>query len=159
MSLYVCAYRSNVFTWLSSYVYLYALLWHILYVFISLHACILVNIFVSWVWVYPCVSLCDLLPCIWTIAIFFFFWLHHTTCRILVSQPGIKPCPTPTGEAQSPNHQRNPYTVCTDSLCMWGPVCDCTRVLVCALYVSICALLVCIRCFLCVSHSEFVPNS
>ena len=33
----------------------------------------------------------------------FYFWLHHTTCGILIPQPGIKPV-SPALEAQSPNH-------------------------------------------------------
>ena len=34
---------------------------------------------------------------------FFFFWPHHTACRILVPQPGIEPVP-PALEMQSLNH-------------------------------------------------------
>ena len=34
---------------------------------------------------------------------FFFFWLHHVACGILVPQPGIEPVP-PAAEARSLNH-------------------------------------------------------
>ena len=36
-------------------------------------------------------------------SLFFFFWLHHKTCGILVPPPGIKPAP-PALEGQSFNH-------------------------------------------------------
>ena len=34
---------------------------------------------------------------------FFFFWLHHTACRIFVPQPGIEPVP-PAVEVRGLNH-------------------------------------------------------
>ena len=34
---------------------------------------------------------------------FFFFWLHHTACRVLVPRPGIEPMPRAV-EVQSRNH-------------------------------------------------------
>ena len=37
------------------------------------------------------------------IYLFFFFWLSHTACEILIPQPGIKPVP-PTLGAQHSNH-------------------------------------------------------
>ena len=34
---------------------------------------------------------------------FFFFWLHHTACRIIAPQPGTEPGPLAV-RLQSPNH-------------------------------------------------------
>ena len=37
------------------------------------------------------------------LTMFFFFWLHHSACGILVPQPGIEPRPSAV-KAQSPKH-------------------------------------------------------
>ena len=50
-----------------------------------------------------------------------FFWLHHTTCRILVPRPRIEPG-LPTVEAWSLNHwstREFPYTTFCLSICWW----------------------------------------
>ena len=47
---------------------------------------------------------------------YFSFWPHHTACRVLVPQPGIKPVP-PLVEAQSLDHWAAREVFLLDSFC------------------------------------------